>query len=94
MSDLHEFLSNRFGKDKDSIKQSGSGSNIIEKARMKILERCGSNGGIKGLQRTLAIMDDNGNKRLDKEEVKTGLRDYGIELNVRELDELFHYFGK
>ena len=43
---LHDFLSSRFGKDKKS-----TGSSVMDKVRAKILERCGSNGGIKGLQR-------------------------------------------
>ncbi len=62
--------------------------------KAKILERCGATGGIKGLQRTLAIMDDNGDKRLTKEELKYGLRDYGIDLNMREIDEVFLQFDK
>jgi hypothetical protein len=44
--------------------------------------------------RTLAIMDNNGDKKLTKEEIKYGLQDYGIELNIRELDEIFLHFGK
>ena len=42
---------------------------------------------------TLAIMDDNGDKRLTKDELKYGLQDYGIDLNIREMDEIFNYFG-
>jgi hypothetical protein len=42
---------------------------------------------------TLAIMDNNGDKRLTKDELKYGLQDYGIELNIREMDEIFNYFG-
>jgi hypothetical protein len=44
--------------------------------------------------RTLAIFDNTGDKKLDKEELKCGLQDYGIQLNIRELDEIFGYFGK
>ena len=39
-------------------------------------------------------MDNNGDKKLTKEEIKFGLQDYGIELNIRELDEIFLHFGK
>ena len=39
--------------------------------------------------RTFRIYDDNGNKRLDLEELRTGLRDYGIVLSDSELRELF-----
>ena len=49
---------------------------------------------MKGLQRVIAIMDDDGNKRLSKEELRTGLNDYGIELNLRELDDIFALFDR
>ena len=39
--------------------------------------------------RTFRLYDDNGNKRLDLEELRTGLRDYGIVLTDCELRELF-----
>jgi hypothetical protein len=39
-------------------------------------------------------MDNSGDKKLSKEELKYGLQDYGVELNIRELDEIFNYFGK
>ena len=39
--------------------------------------------------RTFRLYDDNGNKRLDLEELRTGLRDYGIVLSDSELRELF-----
>lgn len=39
-------------------------------------------------------MDNSGDKKLSKEELKFGLQDYGIEINIRELDEIFNYFGK
>jgi len=90
LATLHEMLASRFGKDKSSGKNSG----IIDKVIAKILERCGGAGGIKGLQRVLAVMDSSGDKRLDKEELKYGLRDYGIELNIRELDEIFLFFDR
>jgi len=60
----------------------------------QILERAGVNGGLKALQRTIAIMDTNGDKRLSKEELKNGLADYGIELNSREVDDVFTYFDR
>ena len=43
--------------------------------------------------RVLTTMDTSGDKRLDKEELKYGLANYGIELNIRELDDIFNYFG-
>jgi hypothetical protein len=44
--------------------------------------------------RTLAIFDNSGDKKLSKEEFKAGFQDYGLEMNLREVDELFGYFGK
>jgi Ca2+-binding EF-hand superfamily protein len=48
---------------------------------------------MKGLARSLAVMDNNGDKRLTKEELKYGLQNYGLDLNTRELDDLFTIFG-
>jgi hypothetical protein len=42
---------------------------IVERVRGKIVERGGSN-GIKSLARLLAIMDDNGDKKLSRDELK------------------------
>ena len=42
---------------------------IVERVREKIVERGGSN-GIKSLARLLAIMDDNGDKKLSRDELK------------------------
>lgn len=63
---------------------------VIKLVRNKILER-GEN-GYRGLVRVLRIMDDNGNKMLDKQELKSGLQTYGINLNAMELDTLMHFF--
>ena len=39
-------------------------------------------------------MDDNGDKRISKDELKYGLRDYGLELTPVELDHVFLYFDR
>ena len=90
LENVHAFLSSRFGKDKSATKSIG----VIDRVRQRILERCGQAAGIKGLQRTLMIMDDNGDKRLTKDELKYGLADYGMDLNIRELDEVFLAFDR
>ena len=46
-----------------------STNEIIDRVRARIVQRGGSS-GIKGLAKLLAIMDDNGDKRLSKEELK------------------------
>lgn len=66
VSDLLSLLSDRFGKDKTA----GKNAAVIPRVLRKILERCGETAGIKGLSRTLAVMDNSGDKRLTKEELK------------------------
>jgi len=62
----------------------------FDKVKSKILER-GAN-GIKGVARTMRIMDDNGNKKLNKEEFWEGMKDYGLELDDKTLDACFGAF--
>ncbi|XP_072032234.1 calcyphosin-like protein [Amphiura filiformis] len=69
-----------------------SGDELIEKLRAQCLKRGAS--GIKGLSRTFRIMDDDGNKKLDLEEFKKGLHDYGVEVNQDEAKGLFQAFDK
>ncbi len=64
LNDAHDILCIRFGKDKSSQKQQTS---VIDKAVAKIIQRSGG-GSFKGLQKCLTIMDDNGDKRINKEE--------------------------
>jgi hypothetical protein len=44
--------------------------------------------------RALSAMDKNGDKTLTREELKTGLASYGIQLNTRQTDDIFHFFEK
>ena len=90
MTQLLALLSDRYGRDKSS-KVSGS---VLERVISRIRERSGGSGGIKGLARTLSVMDNNGDKQLSKEELKYGLANYGIELNLRELDDIFSVFDR
>ena len=66
---------------------------VIQKVRQKIIERGGSN-GIRSITKLMTIMDDNGDKKLSKDELKYGLRDYGIDLNPTELEQVFYYFDR
>ncbi|KAJ1433327.1 hypothetical protein B484DRAFT_360090, partial [Ochromonadaceae sp. CCMP2298] len=66
---------------------------IIDKVRKMIVKRGGSN-GIRSVSKLLSIMDDNGDKRLSKDELKFGLRDYGIDLSAQELEQVFLYFDR
>jgi len=91
LTDLHKMFADRFGKDR---KSAGEGQGIIQRVIARIMQRCGEMAGIRGLQRTLMIMDDSGDKKLSKDELRYGLRDYGIEMNIRETDEIFAYFDR
>lgn len=69
-----------------------STQNPIEKLRLQCLARGSS--GIKGLGRTFKIMDDDGNKSIDFKEFKKGLRDYGVNIEPEEVQEMFSAFDK
>jgi Ca2+-binding EF-hand superfamily protein len=91
LGDLHKMFASRYGKDR---KSAGEGQGIIQRVITRIMQRCGDMAGIRGLQRTLMIMDDSGDKKLSKDELRYGLRDYGVEMNIRETDEIFAYFDR
>jgi len=46
------------------------------------------------LRRTFRIYDDNGSRMLEYEELKNGVKDYGLNMSKAELDELFACFDK
>merc|ERR1711991_768905 len=71
----------------------GSSSNIIDKIRKKIIARAGSH-GLHALSRVLKIMDDDGNKVLSKDEFKNGMKDYGIDLTLTEVDSCMTVFDR
>lgn len=68
-------------------------NNIIQKVRELIIKRGGSS-GIVSLGRLLRIMDDDNDKRLSRNELKFGLKNYGVELSATELEQVFLYFDK
>ena len=80
--------------DPRQIAASAIGSDtIIEKIKQKIVERGGAN-GIRSLARLLAIMDDSGDKKLSRDELMYGLRDYGINVSPAEMDQVFKAFDR
>ena len=66
---------------------------VIARVRAKILERGGKN-GIRSLRRVLMIMDDSGDLNLTADEFKYGMRDYGVELSTREIEDCMVYFDR
>eukprot|EP01041_Mallomonas_annulata_P005047 gene5047-10112_t len=67
--------------------------NIIPLVRERIVSRGGTH-GIRSLGRLMKIMDDNGDKRLSKDELRYGLRDYGIDVSPLQLEQLMLYFDR
>lgn len=44
--------------------------------------------------RTFRIMDDDGNKKIDFKEFKKGLRDYGVDIEPDEVQEMYNAFDR
>jgi len=64
----------------------------VEELRLKILSKGCQ--GILSFGRVFKIMDDDGNRTLDFNEFKKGLRDYGLILEPKEVKETFEAFDK
>ena len=86
VEDLHGVLSMRFGG-------GGHGGSIIEVVKAKMLQRAGSD-GLRAVGRVMKMMDDDGSRTLTKQELKTGLADWGLPLNIKEVDSLFSFFDR
>lgn len=65
----------------------------VELFREKIIARGGAN-GIRSMGRMLRILDDNGDGRLQREELEIGLRDFGLDFTADEFTELFRYLDR
>ena len=72
---------------------SGIAHNIIARIKESILRRAGSD-GIQAVSRVLKIMDDSGDRRLSRSELKYGLRDFGIDLSASQMDRVMSYFDR
>ena len=55
---------------------------LIREIKAKIVER--SANGIRGIARIFAAMDNNGNKLLDVDDFRWGLKDFGIQISKEE----------
>lgn len=58
----------------------------IEKLRIACLQRGAS--GIHGMGRTFRIIDDNGSRTLDRDELMKGLYDYGLKFTKAEVTQI------
>lgn len=63
----------------------------VERVRRVIADRGGLN-GIRTLARIMRTMDDSGNRRLDRDEFKTGLKDYGLDLPDKDFEKVLNAF--
>eukprot|EP01059_Diplonema_ambulator_P037188 TRINITY_DN969_c0_g1_i1.p1 TRINITY_DN969_c0_g1~~TRINITY_DN969_c0_g1_i1.p1 ORF type:complete len:544 (+),score=164.34 TRINITY_DN969_c0_g1_i1:44-1675(+) len=66
---------------------------IMTRIRDKILERSGGL-GFRGIIRSLRIMDDDGNRKLSRRELKDGMATYGVQMTPAELDAAFEEFDR
>ena len=65
----------------------------VDRMRHAIAERGGLN-GIRSLSRVMKVMDRDGSKRLDREEIKYGLRNFGVEVSDRDIDTIMNTFDR
>jgi len=66
-------------------------NSIVDQVRDLILKKGGKQ-GYRGLSRVLRIMDDNGNKLLDKYELQNGIQTYGLKLTAAQMDQVMEAF--
>ena len=83
---LHNLLERRLGG-------GAKGGSVIDIVKAKLLQRAGSD-GLRAVARVMKMMDDDGSRTLSKEELKTGLSDWGLDLNYSEIDSLFTFFDR
>ena len=63
---------------------------LIAEVKAKLLDR--SSGGIKGIARIFKAMDDTGDRKLDVDDFRWGLLDFGIQVSVEEAQEILNHF--
>eukprot|EP00759_Apiculatamorpha_spiralis_P003984 PhF_6_TR12261/c0_g1_i1/m.19429 len=69
------------------------GDPLIDTFREKVQERSGRS-GFRGLVCVLRQLDNNGDRKLSKEELSEGLRMFKMDQNPQDLDRLFRYFDR
>ncbi|KAF0714371.1 Aste57867_3902 [Aphanomyces stellatus] len=76
-----------------SRKLSNNHKDVLDRVKQALLDRGGSH-GIHGISRMMRIMDNSGDKRLNKDEFRYGLRDFGVDCNEVDLDCLMSAFDR
>lgn len=69
----------------------GNARNVVERVKNLIISRGGAN-GIRSMTVILRRMDRNGNKKLDEDELKSGLAVYGVHPSREEMKTIMSYF--
>jgi WD40 repeat protein/Ca2+-binding EF-hand superfamily protein len=78
-------------KQKDTTGIESRAGKLVEHIKHQIVSR-GGTAGIHGISRILRIMDDSGDQRISKEELKYGLKDMKVIIDDDDVDLLFMYF--
>ena len=89
--DYREFASEVFGRDVGGTPARGKASaeDLLQRLREKLKSRGAR--GIIGLAQQFRIMDDNGDRKIDKQEFYWGLMDLGATVSKREAQLLLEY---
>lgn len=87
-----EFAAGLFGLI-PNVKSDPETRSAVQRVRNRIRERGGLN-GIRTLGRIMRTMDDTGDGSLDREELKYGLKDYGLDLDSRDLETVLNAFDR
>eukprot|EP00668_Euglena_longa_P040837 GGOE01053753.1.p1 GENE.GGOE01053753.1~~GGOE01053753.1.p1 ORF type:complete len:563 (+),score=170.46 GGOE01053753.1:102-1790(+) len=77
-----------YGRKAELAPAAGSEADELIRRIRELVTKKGGKGGVRGLTRVLRIMDDNGNKMLDKYELQNGLQTYGLTLTSAEMDKV------
>ena len=65
---------------------------LVNEIKVKILERSAS--GIRGISMIFKAMDNNGNRLLDVDDFRWGLKDYGITISKEEAAQVLNHFDR
>ncbi|EQC38943.1 hypothetical protein SDRG_03898 [Saprolegnia diclina VS20] len=82
---LHARFTSRFGAPPRAT--GVLAGNVLDRLKAKIVARGGA-AGIHAVQRVMRIWDDGGDGKLTKNELKSGLETYGIEIHLHDIDQL------
>jgi len=76
--------------DNRNLPRPATPNTLIQKV-LEIVRQRGE-GSVRGLRRSFQVMDERRHGRLDREDFKWGLKDYGVQLNDSQMEILLDYF--